>query len=213
MNPGGEESLGTENMVPGVQAYKERLVLKKDIEYRIWDPFRSKLAASIHNGLEVFPFAKGSTVLYLGASTGTTVSHVSDIVGHDGVVFGVENASRVARDFLERVASHRRNVTPVIQDAGEPDKYFSIFGKVDIVYSDIAQLNQTEIAIANCRAYLKDGGYLFLVIKIRSINAVKSQRMIIDGEIEKLNSFEIIQEIDLMPYDKEHFMIIARYIT
>ncbi|MDX1533246.1 MAG: fibrillarin-like rRNA/tRNA 2'-O-methyltransferase, partial [Nitrosopumilaceae archaeon] len=66
----GEKKLATENLVPGNQVYKEKLLIKKGIEYRLWDPFRSKLAASILNGLEEFPFKEESNVLYLGASTG-----------------------------------------------------------------------------------------------------------------------------------------------
>jgi len=102
----GEEKLATENLVVGNQVYKEKLVKKKDIEYRLWDPFRSKLAASIMNGLEIFPITDKSNILYLGVSTGTTISHISDIVGPRGIIFGVEHSSRVARDFLDRVASH-----------------------------------------------------------------------------------------------------------
>jgi len=88
----GEKKLATENLVPGNQVYREKLVTKKGIEYRLWDPFRSKLAAVIMNGLEDFPFKENSSVLYLGVSTGTTVSHISDIVGPKGMIFGVEHS-------------------------------------------------------------------------------------------------------------------------
>ena len=110
----GEEKLATENLIPGNQVYNEKLVQLNGIEYRIWNPFRSKLAAAIMNGLEAFPFTQKSDVLYLGVSTGTTVSHISDIVGQNGVIFGIEHASRVARDFLDRVASHRKNIVPIL---------------------------------------------------------------------------------------------------
>ena len=207
----GERKLATENLVPGNQVYKEKLIIKKGIEYRLWDPFRSKLAASIMNNLEEFPFENKTKVLYLGASTGTTVSHISDIVGPNGIVFGVEHASRVARDFLDRVASHRTNIIPILQDARKPKEFFSVFGKVDIVYVDIAQPDQTKIAIDNCNMYLKKGGYFFLVIKTRSIDVTKSPKKIIEEETEKLRTnFEILQLIDLHPYDKDHAMVIAR---
>lgn len=209
----GEQKLATENLVPGNQVYKEKLVTKKGIEYRLWDPFRSKLAASIMNGLEDFPFKENSSVLYLGVSTGTTISHISDIVGPKGIIFGVEHSSRVARDFLDRVASHRKNIVPIIQDARQPKDYFSVYDKVDIVYCDIAQPDQTEIAISNCKAYLKNKGYLFLVIKTRSIDVTQSPKKIIENESRKLQTnFEIIQQINLYPYDKDHAMVIAKYI-
>ena len=208
----GEKKLATENLVPGNQVYKEKLVLKKGIEYRVWDPFRSKLAASIMKDLEEFPFQEKSSVLYLGVSTGTTISHISDIVGPKGIIFGVEHSSRVARDFLDRVASHRKNIIPIIQDARRPQDYISVYNKMDIVYSDIAQPDQTELAISNCKLYLKNNGYLFLVIKTRSIDVTQPPKKIIDGELKKLRTnFEILQQIDLYPYDKDHAMIIAKY--
>lgn len=209
----GQEKLATENLVAGNQVYKEKLVNKKGIEYRVWDPFRSKLAAVIMNGLEIFPFKEKSKVLYLGVSTGTTISHISDIVGPDGIIFGVEHSSRVARDFLDRVASYRKNIIPIMQDARQPQQYFSVFGKVDVVYVDIAQPDQTEIAIANCKMYLKNEGYLFLVIKTRSIDVTKAPRKIIENEKKKLQTnFELEQVIDLMPYDKDHALVIAKYL-
>ena len=206
----GEKKLATQNLVPGNQVYNEKLVQSKEIEYRIWNPFRSKLAAAIMNDLKNFPFNQKSDVLYLGVSTGTTISHISDIVNQGGTIFGIEHASRVARDFLDRVASHRKNIVPIIQDARRPKESFSVYKKVDIVYVDIAQPDQTNIAIENCRLYLKSGGYLFLVIKTRSIDVVKDPKMVIKDEIKKLETlFEIKQTIDLHPYDKDHAMVIA----
>ena len=206
----GEKKLATQNLVPGNQVYNEKLVQHKGSEYRIWNPFRSKLAAAIMNDLKNFPFNQKSDVLYLGVSTGTTISHISDIVNQGGTIFGIEHASRVARDFLDRVASHRKNIVPIIQDARRPEEFFSVYKKVDIVYVDIAQPDQTNIAIENCRLYLKSGGYLFLVIKTRSIDVVKDPKMVIKDEIKKLDTlFEIKQTIDLHPYDKDHAMVIA----
>ena len=206
----GRMNLATENLVPGNTVYNERLVVKKGIEYRTWDPFRSKLAASIKNGLETFPFKRGSSVLYLGVSSGTTASHISDIVGVKGMMFCVEHASRVARDFLDRVASHRKNIVPVLQDARRPREYSAVYGKVDIVYADIAQPDQTQIVLENCQMYLKDGGVMFLVIKTRSIDVIKTPRQVINEEKEKISrSMDVLELIDLMPYDKDHAMIVA----
>ena len=210
----GEKKLATKNLVPGNQVYKEKLLSKEGVEYRIWDPFRSKLAAAIINGLEIFPFKEKSNVLYLGVSTGTTTSHMSDIVGDTGMIFGVEHSSRVARNFLDKVVAYRKNIIPILQNAKQPKQYFSVYGKVDIVYVDIAQPDQTEITVANCKLYLKKEGYLFLVIKTRSIDVTKSPKKIIENEIKKLQPhFEILQEIDLYPYDKDHAMVIAKALS
>ena len=209
----GEKKLATENLVPKNQVYNEKLVKIKGTEYRIWNPFRSKLAATIMNGLRDFPFMQKSSVLYLGVSTGTTISHISDIVGQNGIIFGVEHTSRVARDFLDRVASHRKNIIPIIQDARKPQEYFSVFKKVDVAYVDIAQPDQTDIAINNCKMYLKSNGYLFLVIKTRSIDVTKDPKKVVSNEIKKLEPlFEIKQIINLQPYDKDHAIVIAVFL-
>src|SRR5919206_163922 len=150
----GEKNAATLNLVKGDSVYGEKLVKYAGEEYRIWDPFRSKLAAALKKGMKNMPIKNGSKILYLGASTGTTVSHVSDIVGPSGIVFAVEPATRVARELIENVASKRKNVVPIVEDARKPRSYFSIFGKVDVVYCDIAQPDQTEIALGNCGAHL-----------------------------------------------------------
>lgn len=209
----GERRICTENLSKGVQVYGERLIKLNDVEYRVWDPFRSKLAAAIIKGLKHLPIKYASKVLYLGASTGTTVSHVSDIVGSSGLVFSVESASRVARELIERVAVHRSNVIPIIEDARKPNAYFSVSGKADVVYCDIAQPDQTEIAIANCRSYLKNNSYLMLVVKPRSIDVTKEPKDVVDEEVARLqsNGFDVEQVINLQPFDKDHAMVIARY--
>lgn len=63
-------------------------------EYRVWNPFRSKLAASVLAGVDNIHIKPGGKVLYLGAASGTSVSHVSDIVGPTGAVFAVEFSHR-----------------------------------------------------------------------------------------------------------------------
>ena len=208
----GERRLATLNLVPGNQVYREKLVKVNDEEFRVWDPFRSKLGAAIMNGLQALPIVRKSRVLYLGVSTGTTASHVSDIVGPNGIVFCVEHTSRVAREFLDRVASHRSNMVPILQDARNPKEYFAVYGTIDVVYVDIAQPDQTGIAILNCKTYLKKGGYLMLVVKTRSIDVTKTPSEVTRMEVKKLkDDFDIVQELDLAPYEKDHSMIVAKY--
>ena len=82
---GKEDDLVTKNLVPGESVYGEKRVSISEgddkIEYRAWNPFRSKLAAAILGGVDQIHIKPGAKVLYLGAASGTTVSHVSDIVG------------------------------------------------------------------------------------------------------------------------------------
>ena len=86
----------------------------------------------------------GSKVLYLGAASGTTVSHVSDIIGPTGVVYGVEFSHRVGRDLVN-MAKKRTNIIPIIHDARKPQDYRFLVGMVDVVFADVAQPDQARI--------------------------------------------------------------------
>jgi fibrillarin-like pre-rRNA processing protein len=213
INIHGEKQIATQNLVKGIDVYGEKLVKYEGEEYRVWDPFRSKLAAALQNGLIDLPIMNKSKVMYIGASTGTTVSHISDIIGINGLVFAIESSSRVARELLENLASKRENIVPILEDARKPRSYFSVFGTVDVLYCDIAQPDQTEIAIANCFIYLKPSGTLLLVVKTRSINVLLNPKTVIAQEAKKLENskFSIKQIIDLEPYDKDHALIRAIY--
>jgi len=206
---GGKAVLLTENLVPGNRTYGEELLIRGGSEFRVWDPFRSKLAAAILKGLPQDVIKEGEKVLYLGTSTGTTPSHVSDLVGPEGLLIGVELAPRVAREFVENVARRRKNVLPFVADARDPSKYSLM--RVDVVYCDIAQQDQTEIAMANCAQLLKKGGKLLLVVKARSIDVVKEPRVVFKEETNKLEAagFKIVSVIELSPFDKDHALILA----
>ena len=207
-----EKYLATQNLINGNSVYGEKIVKYEDIEYRLWDPFRSKLAGAILKGLRENPIRESSKVLYLGASTGTTVSHVSDIVGNSGIVFPVEPSVRVARELLENVSSKRNNIIPILSDARNYLKYYGYFGIVDVVYSDIAQPDQTMIAIDNSKSYLKDDGDLLIIIKTRSIDVLTDPKIVTQNEAKKLeaNNFTINQIINLEPFEKDHSLIHAK---
>jgi fibrillarin-like pre-rRNA processing protein len=208
--------LSTVNLIPGKSIYGEQLISQTidgvRVELRSWDPFRSKLAASILNRLKTFPFKPGSRCLYLGASTGTTVSHLSDIVGNTGRIFAVEVSPRVARELMENVVKFRRNVVPMVEDAKRPEKYSAVYGNIETVYCDIAQPDQTDIAIRNCVEYLDKQGILFLVVKASSIDALKSKNEVFSDQIGILNNsrFDVLEKIDLEPYDRNHAMLVAK---
>jgi fibrillarin-like pre-rRNA processing protein len=208
--------LATRNLNPGRSIYGEALVRRRfegeTAEFRSWDPFRSKLSAAVLNRLEHFPFSPGTYCLYLGASTGTTVSHISDIVGNGGRIFAVEVAARVARELLENAAKYRKNIVPIVEDAKHPERYPAIYGKVSVVYADVAQPDQTEIAIQNCDAFLESQGFLFLVVKASSIDVSKSKKQVFQDQLKILekSNLKTLELIDLEPYDRNHAMIVAR---
>jgi len=208
----GTSRLCTKNLAPGHSVYGERLFKVEGIEYREWNAFRSKLAGAILKGLEQNPIVKGTKVLYLGAASGTTPSHVSDIVELEGKVYGVEFSPRVVRELL-LVAQHRPNLFPIIADARFPQYYRTLVEDVDVIYVDIAQPDETEIAIYNARFFLKEGGYLMMAIKARSIDVTKEPTEIYKVEVNKLKeaNFDVLQVIQLDPYDKDHAMVVAKY--
>ncbi len=208
----GSVRLATKNLVPGHRVYGERLFRHGEEEYREWNAYRSKLAAALWNGLEELPVKEGDKVLYLGAATGTTSSHVSDIVGLKGRVYGVEFAPRVMREFV-LVAEVRPNMYPILGDARKPHEYRHIVEEVDGIYADVAQPEQALLVADNADFLLKDGGWLLLAIKARSIDVTKEPSEVYKREIDTLKNrgFEIIDVVHLEPFDKDHAMVYARF--
>lgn len=206
----GTKKLATVNLAPGTKVYGERLVQFEGMEYRLWDPYRSKLAAAILRGLKHVPIGEGVRVLYLGAASGTTASHVSDLVGASGRVYCVEISSRPFRDLL-LVCMRRSNMVPLLADASRPEGYRSLIESVDVIYQDVAQPEQTGILLSNVLAFLRSGGYTVLSLKARSIDVTKEPREIFREEMEELEKeLEILDVKILEPYDKDHAMIVMR---
>lgn len=206
-----EGHVATENNNRGVKVYGERLVEIEDKEYRIWDPRRSKLAAAILNGLETFTFKEDSNVLYLGASAGTTPSHISDIC-KNGLIYCVEFSPKMMRKLAD-LSQERHNLIPILDDATKPKNYMNLLQKVDFLYSDVAQPRQTELFMDNARLYLKDEGIGILMLKARSIDVTKVPNKIFKEEESKLktNGFRVIEKIKLEPYEKDHMAFVCEF--
>lgn len=203
--------LATCNLNPGVKVYGEKLVDYEDVEFRLWDPRRSKLGAALLKGLETFPVKEDSHVLYLGASAGTTPSHISDILT-DGVIYCVEFAPRMMRELLT-VCRGRKNMTPLLDDASKPANYRGLLEKVDLVYSDVAQPNQTDIFMDNMRMFMDDEGQGMIMIKARSIDVTRKPRKIFREEASRLkeHGFRVMDKVDLDPYEKDHRCLVCEF--
>jgi fibrillarin-like pre-rRNA processing protein len=209
----GAKRLATVNLAPGRNVYGERLKRYEGAEYRVWDAFRSKLAGAIVKGLNTVPIKPDHQVLYLGAASGTTPSHVSDIVGKKGHVYCVEFAARSIRDLVENVCAYRLNMSPILEDARMPEKYsMFIRGKVDDIYCDIAQPEQARILADNADLFLKKSGWIMLAVKAQSIDVTKEPSEVYKSEVRVLEKrgFRIEQVVHLEPYDKAHAMIVAQ---
>ena len=209
----GTQRLATKNLTPGRTFYGEKLIRYRDVEYRLWDPFRSKLAAAILRKLKNVPIKPGHKVIYLGAASGTTASHVSDMIEEKGRVYCVEFAPRAIRELVNNVCAFRLNMSPILEDARFPERYaMFISGKVDDVYCDIAQPEQAKILADNADLFLKKSGWIVLAIKAQSIDVTKEPSEIYKREVKVLENrgFLIEEVVHLEPYDKAHAMIVAQ---
>jgi fibrillarin-like pre-rRNA processing protein len=200
----------TKNLVPGQTVYDEALVTDKGVQYRTWDPSRSKLAAGILKGLDQTGIKKGSTVLYLGASSGTTISHISDMVETEGIIYGIDISSFMLRDLV-LLSKTRPNIIPLLGNASKPQEYASLVTAADVIYQDIAQPDQTRIFLKNCDQFLRRGGFGIYCVKSRSIDITKKPKQIyaqVRSELEK--QLTVIDFRILDPYEKDHCIFFVK---
>jgi fibrillarin-like pre-rRNA processing protein len=201
--------LWTENKVPGHATYGERLRKAMGREFRHWTPFRSKLCALATKDPRTPWLEPAGDVLYLGASTGTTVSHVSDLTS--GLVYAVEFSPRSVRDLLWNVEP-RTNVVPILEDAGKPERYGPYVARpVSALVQDVAQRHQVELFLRNLQ-FVKKGGLGFLFVKSRSIN-VALPTATIYAEVERRLTeagLAILSQVDLEPFEQDHRAFVVR---
>jgi len=220
---GKEHLLVTKNLVPGESVYGEKRISIESAsadptaapaktEYRVWNPFRSKLAAGILGGLDDIFIAPGKKVLYLGAASGTSVSHVADVVGPEGIVYAVEFSHRSGRDLIN-MAKKRTNVIPIVEDARYPNKYRMLLSLVDVIFSDVAQPDQARIVALNAHHFLKNHGHALMSIKASCIDSTAPAEVVFASEVKKLQAerFKPLEQLTLEPYERDHAMLIAEY--
>ncbi|SDR45075.1 rRNA 2'-O-methyltransferase fibrillarin [Natronobacterium texcoconense] len=195
---GGTERLATR----GEPVYGE----PTDGEWRAWNPDRSKLGAMLELGMDT-GLEGGETALYLGAASGTTVSHVADFAGP---TYAVEFAARPARDLLE-AADSRPRLFPLLADARKPETYAHVVeSDVDVVVQDVATRGQARVALEN-RRFLADDGRLLLAVKARSEDVTRDPEDVFADVREELESeYEILESERLEPYHADHLGIVAR---
>ncbi|MFT4313039.1 MAG: fibrillarin-like rRNA/tRNA 2'-O-methyltransferase [Candidatus Woesearchaeota archaeon] len=200
----------TKNLVPKVSVYGEKLFRQGEIEYRQWDPKRSKLGAALKKGVSQIGIKPGSTVLYLGCSTGTTVSHVSDMVGESGRVYALDVAPRVMRE-MALLTRRRTNIVPICASASNPLAYTQFLESVDVVFMDIAQPNQVDIFLRNCEAFLKPTGFGLLALKSRSIDITKKPKQVFtESKILIEKQMKIVDQRTLDPFELDHAFYVCK---
>jgi fibrillarin-like pre-rRNA processing protein len=206
-----DKKLATVNLTPGERVYGEELIKVGNIEYRVWNKWRSKPSAAIAKGLKEFPIKKGTKILYLGIASGTTSSHFSDIIGKEGIIYGVEIGERVLRKLIHH-AELRGNIVPILADARLPEKYENVvLERVDVVYEDIADPDQIKILIRNSKKFLKPRGYAMIAIKSQSIDVTKPSKQVYKECLKELKKhFEILDKVELDPYEKAHLFVVMK---
>ncbi|KLU91421.1 rRNA 2'-O-methyltransferase fibrillarin [Magnaporthiopsis poae ATCC 64411] len=221
---GKEDLLATVNLTPGDSVYGEKRIAVENsskgsddapatkTEYRVWNPFRSKLAAGILGGMDNIFMKPGAKVLYLGAASGTSVSHVADLVGPTGNVYAVEFSHRSGRDLIN-MATKRTNVIPIVEDARHPLKYRMVVPMVDCIFADVAQPDQARIVALNASLFLKKGGGTCISIKANCIDSTAPAEEVFASEVEKLRAEKFFpkEQLTLEPYERDHAMVTAVY--
>ncbi|KAJ5204715.1 rRNA methyltransferase NOP1 [Penicillium cinerascens] len=215
---GKEDLLVTKNLTPGEAVYGEKRISVEapavedgtvtKVEYRVWNPFRSKLAAGILGGMDNIYMKPGAKVLYLGAASGTSVSHVADIVGPTGNVYAVEFSHRSGRDLIG-MATHRTNVIPIVEDARHPLRYRMLVPMVDVIFADVAQPDQARIVGLNAHMFLKDGGGAVISIKANCIDSTAAADVVFAREVQKMREEKIKpkEQLTLEPFERDHCVV------
>ena len=227
---GDKEQLATKNIVEGTKTHKEKIVIVNDEEFLEWNPYKSKLAAAIRNGLQILPIIKNSKVVCINPLEESTILHISNIVGSEGSVFVID-VDKNKKSFLNKLVNTHKNIIPIYDTVDELSFSSSITGKVDALYVDIPESEQIETIVKKYGSLLKNEGFLMLIAK-------KDDNAIIENDIAgwmaeqraglnkireittKLKSqFEIIQEINLginyatKPYHKFYTFILAQFLN
>lgn len=191
------------------KVYGEKIIEENGEKFREWNPNRSKAGAAVKNSMKL-GLEQDLDVLYLGAASGTTVSHFSDILD-DGFVFAVEYSDTVIRDLVH-VAEERENIAPILANARNPDEYRDLVGKVDLLFQDISQKDQAEIFVKNAEEFLKENGKALLAIKAQSISSSRDSEEVFNEVKEKIGEvFEIHDEEYLEPYETDHLMLKMKF--
>jgi fibrillarin-like pre-rRNA processing protein len=177
-----------------------------DGPWRLWDAGRSKLGATLELGLDT-GLDGGESVLYLGAASGTTVSHVADFCGP---TYAVEFAPRPTRDLVD-VAAGRPNLFPLLKDARTPESYAHVVESgLDVLVQDVATRGQARVAAGN-RQFLREDGRLVAAIKARSEDVTRDPDAVFADVLDELRgSYEVLETARLDRYHDDHLAVVAR---
>ena len=191
--------------------YGERWVSVGSRAFRSFEPSRSKLSAALVHGWTGPLPVPGDSWLYLGAASGTTASHLSDLVGPDGSVYAVE---RSPRSFARLLSLGERwpNLLPVLADARAPRTYSRFVPPVHGLYADVAQADQVEIVRRNAELYLRGPtAALLIALKTASMGRDREAPAHLAAAERALRSgADLAPSVRLDPFHKGHYFLGGR---
>ncbi|MCI4348027.1 MAG: fibrillarin-like rRNA/tRNA 2'-O-methyltransferase, partial [Thermoplasmata archaeon] len=200
----------TEALADPASVYGERLIPRRAGFWRRWDPYRSKLSSALIKGFRGPLPQPGERWLYLGAATGTTASHIADLVGPQGAVYAVEMSLRPFARLL-RLAERYPNLLPILGDARRPDEYSAWVPPVDGLYSDIAQADQTGIARRNGELFLREGRPMLVVLKLSSLGRDRDPDESVERALTELRPWRPSSPpVALEPFHRQHRFLAVR---
>lgn len=188
--------------------YGEKIIKKDNQFYREWNPFRSKIAAALMRKLKKLNIKENSNILYLGCASGTTVSHISDII-KKGIIFAVD-ISQKEMMLLYLKLKKRNNIAPILANASKPEIYYNNISnvKIDFIIQDIASINQIEILIKNAEKYLVKNGEIYLSLKTKSISQnIEPTEILESAKSELKKHFTLLKSINLRKYENNHWLL------
>jgi fibrillarin-like pre-rRNA processing protein len=170
-----------------------------------WNPNKSKWKAALEKGLDIKP-NRDDNILYLGASSGTTVGQISKLT--KGIVFAVENSPDMAIELV-KLAEKSRNIAPIFSDARDADYIKkSLFGKsINILFQDIPSTDQVDI-LTNASSLIGKNGKILFSLKTQSISQQSPQITLKKAEEALKKTFKIVSKINLEPYHKKHYFFV-----
>ncbi len=206
---GDRRAFWTEALGEPPAVYGERVIRAEAGWLRHWDPNRSKLAAALVRGLSQCLPRSGERWLYLGAATGTTASHVADLVGRSGAVYAVELSVRPFVRLL-RLADRYPNLYPILADARVPEEYLALVPPVDGIYADVAQPDQVGLARRNAELFLQEGGPLLLALKTASMGRGGTPHQYAERARSELGAWrEVRPTISIEPFHRQHLFLVV----
>jgi fibrillarin-like pre-rRNA processing protein len=205
---GDRTELWTETVGSPPEVYGERWASLGGREFRSFEPGRSKLAAAIARGWTGPLPRPGERWLYLGAASGTTASHVADLLGPTGRLYAVERSLRPFARLLG-LAARWPNLLPLLGDAREPEGYADVVPIVDGIYADVAQPDQVALVLANVTTFLRDrGGAVLLALKASSMGRERAAAAHLKAaESELAGHLTLAPPVRLDPFYRSHFLL------